>query len=195
MRKRASVSHTYRIHSNGHLNAPECMTNFMRFENRRTIAVKRVAGFTMIELVMVMLVAMVISAFALPIVSDVVNFLRLRSAVANTTWAIQSVRFQALMAGYPFQVTFAGGTGGISPSYQIASMPSGTLVYSNVGGAIPLSGSPAVLTAATVATLLPNGVVTMTTGGVTSTTMQISYAGNSNTITVSNYGNISVTSP
>ena len=176
----------------------ECFSihdEFMRFENKQTIAVKRVAGFTMIELVMVMLVAMVISAFALPIVSDVVNFYRLRSAVANATWAIQSVRFQALMAGYPFQVTFAGGTGGINPSYQIASMPSGTLVYTNVGGAIPLSGSPAVLTAATVATLLPNGVVTMTAGGITSTTMQISYSGNSNTITVSNYGNISVASP
>jgi Tfp pilus assembly protein FimT len=178
--------------------ARECFTihdEFMQPTNNRTIAVRRVAGFTMIELVMVMLVAMVISAFALPIVSDVVNFYRLRSAVANTTWAIQSVRFQALMAGYPFQVTFAGGTGGINPSYQIASMPSGTLVYSNVGGAIPLSGSPAVLTAGTVVQLLPNGVVTMTAGGVTSTTMQIAYAGNSNTITVSNYGNISVASP
>ena len=167
---------------------------FMRFENSRPIAVKRVAGFTMIELVMVMLVAMVISAFALPIVSDVVNFYRLRSAAANATWAIQSVRFQALMAGYPFQVTFTGGAG-VKPAYQIASMPSGTLVYSNVGGSIPLSGSPAVLTAATVATLLPNGVVTMTAGGITSTTMQVSYSGNSSTITVSNYGNISVASP
>src|SRR5580704_9771067 len=140
---------------------------FMRFENSRPIAVKRVAGFTMIEFVMVMLVAMAISAFALPIVSDVVNFYRLRSAVANATWAIQSVRFQALMAGYPFQVTFAGGTGGINPTYQIASMPSGTLIYSNVGGPIPLSGSPAVLTAGTVAQLMPNGVVTMTAAGVT----------------------------
>src|SRR5580658_1711934 len=91
----------------------ECFTidaEFMQLKNKRTIAVTRVAGFTMIELVMVMLVAMVISAFALPIVSDVVNFYRLSSAVANTTWAIQSVRFQALMAGYPFQVTFTGGT-------------------------------------------------------------------------------------
>jgi Tfp pilus assembly protein FimT len=176
----------------------ECFTirdKFMQLKNKRKNAVRCIAGFTMIELVMVMLVAMVISAFALPIVSDVVNFYRLRSAVANATWAIQSVRFQALMAGYPFQVTFAGGTGGINPTYQIASMPSGTLIYSNVGGPIPLSGSPAVLTAGTVAQLMPNGVVTMTAAGVTTTTMQISYAGNSNTITVSNYGNVSVTSP
>jgi Tfp pilus assembly protein FimT len=168
---------------------------FMQLKNKRTIALRRVAGFTMIELVMVMLAATTISAFALPIVSDVVNFYRLSSAVSNTTWAIQSVRFQALMAGYPFQVTFSGGTGGINPTYQIASMPAGAVVYSNIGGSIPLSGSPVVLTAGTVVQLLPNGVVTMTAAGVTSTTMQISYAGNSKTITVSNYGNIGVTAP
>jgi Tfp pilus assembly protein FimT len=167
----------------------------VKLKNKRTIAVSRRRGFTILELVMVVLAAMVISAFALPAVASVVNFFRLRSAVANTTWAIQSVRFQALMAGYPFQVTFSGGTGGINPSYQIASMPAGTSVYSNVGGAIPLSGSPVVLTAATVAQLLPNGVVTVTAAGVATTTMQISYSGNSNTITVSNYGNIAVTSP
>jgi Tfp pilus assembly protein FimT len=167
----------------------------VKLKNERTIEARRAKGFTIIELLMVMLVAMVISAFAIPIVSDVLNFYRLRSAVANATWAIQSTRFQALMAGYPYQVTFSGGTGGVNPSFQIASMPLGTGSYANVGTSIPLSGSPVTLTAATVAQLQPNGVVTVTAGGAATTTMQISYAGNSKTITVSNYGNVAVTSP
>jgi Tfp pilus assembly protein FimT len=157
--------------------------------------VRRAAGFTAIELIMGLFVAMVVSAFAIPIVSDVLSFYRLRSAVANATWVIQATRFQALMAGYPFQVTFTGGTGGVNPSYQIASMPTGTLTYSNIGPAIPLSGSPVTLTTSTTAQFQPNGVVTLTAGGVAATSLQISYAGNSNTITVSNYGNIAVTSP
>jgi Tfp pilus assembly protein FimT len=164
-------------------------------ENKRTVETSRSAGFTMIELIMVMLVAMVISAFAIPIVSDVLSFYRLRSAVSNATWAIQATRFQALMAGYPFQVTFSGGTGGVNPGYQIASMPSGTTSYANVGALIPLSGSPVTLTANTVIQLQPNGTLAVTAAGATVTSMQIAYSGNSSTITMSNYGNLAITSP
>jgi prepilin-type N-terminal cleavage/methylation domain-containing protein len=154
-----------------------------------------VRGFTVIELTMVLLVSGIVAAFAVPIIGDALNAYRLRSAVSSATWAIQSTRFQALMEGYPFQVTFQGDSNGNNPAYQIASKTVGATTYTNVGSSVPLSGSPVNLTAATVVQFQPNGTVTVTQGGATVTTMQISYRGNSDTITVSNYGNISVTSP
>jgi prepilin-type N-terminal cleavage/methylation domain-containing protein len=154
-----------------------------------------VRGFTAIELTMVLLVSGIVAAFAVPIVGDALSSYRLRSAVASATWAIQSTRFQALMEGYPFEVTFQGDANGNNPSYQIASKTVGAASYSNVGSSVPISGSPVNLTAATVVQFQPNGTVTVTQGGTTVSTMQISYQGNSDTITVSNYGNVSVTSP
>lgn len=161
------------------------------FHRRKSMA----AGFTAIELCMVVLISGVIAAFALPITKDVLNSYRLRSAISSVTWAIQSTRFQALMAGYPFQVTFTGDSNGNNPTYQIASKASGASSYSNVGSSVPVSGSPVNLTATTVVQFQPNGTVTVTSGGATVTTMQLSYSGNSNTITVSSYGNLTVTSP
>ncbi len=153
------------------------------------------AGFSAIELIMVLLVGTIITVSAIPTVSSTVKQYRLKSAVATTTWSIQSIRFQALMEGYPFQVTFQGDSNGNNPTYQIASKASGATSYSNVGRTVPLSGSSVNLAAATVVQFQPNGTVSVTRGGAAATSMQISYYGNSNTITVSNYGNISVTSP
>lgn len=151
-----------------------------------------ISGFSMIELVMVLLVSTVLSACALPIVVETLNAYRLRSAVASATWAIQSTRFQALMEGYPFQVIFTGGTGGVNPSYQIASEAAPAVTFSNVGTSVPISGSPVVLSTPTTLQFKANGIVSATTGALS---FQISYAGRSNTITVSNYGNIAITSP
>ena len=149
----------------------------------------------MIELSIVLLIAMVIAGMAVPIIKSSINSYRLRSAVASATWAIQSTRFQALMESYSFKVTIQGDASGNNPTYQIASQPPGAAGFSNVGTAVPLSGSPVNLTAATVIQFKPNGTVTVTQGGTAATSFQISYVGNSNTITVSNYGNLSITSP
>ena len=59
----------------------------------------REAGFSMIELLMVLLVSTVLTAFALPIAKEVVNSYRLNAAVDSATWAVQSTRFQALDGG------------------------------------------------------------------------------------------------
>jgi len=153
------------------------------------------AGFTMIELAMVVLIAAVISAMAIPIVSAGINQYRLRSAVANATWAIQSTRFQALEESYPFQVTIAGNGSGQNPTYQIASEPPGNVSYGNIGTAIPLSAETVTISEPTVIQFKPNGTVTVTQNGAAATSFQIVYLGYSNTVTVSNYGNVSVTSP
>jgi Tfp pilus assembly protein FimT len=151
-----------------------------------------IAGFSMLELVMVLLVSSTLSACAIPVVVETVNSYRLQSAVANTTWAIRSARFQALMAGYPFQVAFTAGTGGLKPVYQLASEPAPATVFSNVGTSVPLTGSAVVLSASTTLQFKANGVVSAATGGLS---FQLTYKGRSNTITVSNYGNVKVTTP
>jgi prepilin-type N-terminal cleavage/methylation domain-containing protein len=156
-------------------------------------APRRSRGFTVIELAMVLLIAGITAGFALPIVQTTVDKYNLKGATAGATWAIQSTRFQALMEGYPYQVTFSGGTGGVNPSYQIANKVVGASSYSNVGTSITLSGRPVVLGATTVLQFQPNG--TVATSPVTSApyTFTISYKGTTETITVSNYGNVDVT--
>ena len=155
----------------------------------------RQAGFSLIEIVIVLLISTIITAFAVPTLSSSLSKYRLKSAVAGATWAIQSIRFQALMESYPYQVTFQGDTNGNNPSYQIASKPAGAGSFSNVGTSVPLSGSPINLTAATVVQFQPNGTVAVTQGGTTVTSMQMTYRGFSYTITVSNYGNLSISTP
>jgi len=152
-------------------------------------------GFSMIELVMILLISIVVTAFAVPAIGSQLNQYRLKSAVASATWAIQSIRFQALQEGYPFQVTFQGDASGNNPTYQVASKPTGTSSFANVGSSVPLSGSVINITAATVIQFQPNGAVTVTQGGSSATSMQLSFSGFSRTITISNYGNLTITSP
>jgi prepilin-type N-terminal cleavage/methylation domain-containing protein len=157
-------------------------------EGRRTSR-----GFSLIELAMVMMIAMITAGFALPIVQTTVNKYQLKAATSGATWAIQSTRFQALMEGYPYEVTFAGSTGGVNPTYQIANETVGATSFSNVGTAIPLSGKPVVLGATTTFVFQPNGTVTTSPASSAPYTLTIAYSGTTETITVSNYGNVDVT--
>lgn len=150
-------------------------------------------GFSLIELAMVMLISMITAAFALPIVQTTVNKYQLKAATSGATWAIQSTRFQALMEGYPYEVTFAGATGGVNPTYQIANETVGATSFSNVGSAIPLSGKPVVLGATTTFVFQPNGTVATSPASSAPYTFTIAYSGTTETITVSNYGNVDVT--
>jgi type II secretory pathway pseudopilin PulG len=154
---------------------------------------KASSGFSLIETAVVILIGMITAAFALPIVVTTVNRYQLKSATSAATWAIQSTRFQALMEGYSYQVTLSGGAGGINPTYQIASKPIGSTTYSNIGSAVPLSGKPVALGATTVFQFQPNGTVTTLPVSTAPYAFTISYAGTTETITVSNYGNTNVT--
>ena len=147
----------------------------------------------MVELAVVMMIAMITAAIALPIVQTTVNKYQLKAATSSATWAVQSTRFQSLMEGYSYQVTFSGGTGGLNPTYQIASKPVGASSYTNIGTAIPLSSKPVVLGATTVFQFQPNGTVATSPVSTPPYTFTISYSGTTETITVSNYGNVDVT--
>jgi prepilin-type N-terminal cleavage/methylation domain-containing protein len=141
-------------------------------------------GFTILELIMVLAISSVLTAMAIPQVQSQIYNYRLNSAVAMAKWAIQSTRFQALMNGYPHQVAFNAA----NYNYQIQNLPSGT-TYQNVGSAVPLAGSPMTVNQNTTINFKPNGMVTATVG---SNVFTITYQGKTKTITVSNYGNVTV---
>lgn len=138
----------------------------------------------MIEIVLAMTVGSILTAMAIPQVKSQLYNYRLNSAVAMAKWAIQSTRFQALMQGYRYQVVFTAAT----QSYQIQNLPSG-VTYANVGGSVPLAGWPMTVNQDTTINFQPNGMVTATVG---TNSFTITYQGTTKTITVSNYGNVTV---
>ena len=143
-------------------------------------------GFSMIEVIFALLVSIILAAIAVPGVGSVLNYYHLQGAVASATWAVQSTRYQALMAGYPYQVVFSK----TNSNYQIQDLPTGAGSYANVGGAVPLSGQTIALNQDTTLRFSPNGSVSAPTGALTFT---ITFHGTTKTITVSTYGNVKVT--
>jgi prepilin-type N-terminal cleavage/methylation domain-containing protein len=140
-------------------------------------------GYSLVEIIMVMLIGSILTAVAVPSVKSVINNYRLNSAVAMAKWSIQSTRFQALAKGYPYQVIFDA----TNVNYQIQNLPSGT-TYVNVGSAVPLAAWPMTMNQGSTITFQPNGFVNATNNSFT-----ITYQGVTATITVSNYGNVTVT--
>ena len=144
-------------------------------------------GFTLIEMLVVVVVGTILTVMAIPSVTSGVRNYRLRGAVANVTWAIHSTRYQALMEGYPFQVVFSSSAN----TYQIQSSPTGIAgPYGNVGTSVPFSSYPVVLSADTTLSFRPNGYVTPAVGTLT---FHIDYQGVCQKLSVTNYGNVSIT--
>jgi len=145
---------------------------------------RKIRGYTMIEIVMAVMIGSILTAMAIPQVKSGLYNYRLNSAVAMAKWAIQSTRFQALMKGYRYQVVFTAAT----QSYQIQNLPSG-VTYQNVDNSVPLAGWPMTVNQDTTINFQPNGMVTATVG---TNSFTITYQGTTKTITVSNYGNVTV---
>lgn len=147
----------------------------------------RQRGFTMVELMMVVLIAVIMMAFAIPAVNGALGNYRLHNSVASVTWAIQSARYQALMEGYPFQVAFNASNN----TYQILSEVPPAVTFSNVGNSVPITSTAMVMNQNTTIQFTPMGYVTAPTGSLNNFT--ITAWGNTATIVVTNYGNITVT--
>jgi prepilin-type N-terminal cleavage/methylation domain-containing protein len=151
-------------------------------------------GFSLIEMILVVSIALLMAVMAIPLLNNIMNAYRLRSAVSSVTGFIQSARYQALSSGYGYQVVFDKAASTI----QIQSDPNRVNTYTNLcvpaapSCPIPLSGSgiPVVLGADTTLQFRPSGIVTATAG---STTLTVTYGGKTETITVSSYGNVKVT--
>lgn len=142
-------------------------------------------GFTVVELLVAMVIGVTLTAMAVPMITSTVSNYQKNAAVAAVTGAIRSARYAAIYQGNTFRIKFTQATG----SYQLSSAPTNTAVFTNVGSAVPLSGS---LGGDTTLELHSSGLVkpipanaamavVLTTNGVTET------------ITVSSsYGDISV---
>jgi prepilin-type N-terminal cleavage/methylation domain-containing protein len=156
---------------------------------------KPAQGFTLIELMFVIVIVLIMTAMAIPLVNNTVSYFRLRGAVASVTGAIQSTRYQAIFQGCPYQVVFTAAAN----TYQVKNSCPSTGTFSNVCPAsltacpLPLSGSgtPVTLGADITMTFSPGGKITSATAPMV---MVITYGGKPpENITVSSYGSINVT--
>ena len=152
----------------------------------------RARGFTLIEVMIALVIGVILTAMAIPQVKSTIDRYRLRGAVASATWAIHSTRYEALKDGCPYQVVITKSTN----SYQLQSAFDGsgactTTTFTNVSGSnpVPLSGASTLINQNTTLRFKPNGVVSAPVGGLT---FSISYQGKTGTVTVSNYGNVSI---
>lgn len=144
------------------------------------------AGFTMMEAALIVAIVGILVAFGIPSLFSTVNVFRLSAAVDSITWSIQTTRYQSIMKGIPYQLTLNK----TNNTYQVANEPAGATSFANVGSAIPISGSAITLGAGTVLQFKGNGSVTATAGN--SQVITVTYSGRTKTITVSNYGSITV---
>jgi Tfp pilus assembly protein FimT len=143
------------------------------------------AGYSAVELLLVVTISIIMCAMAIPTVQSAMASYELNAAVDSARGAIQATRYQAIMHGYPYQVAF-NPTGN---TIQILSEAPPATTFTNVGAAVPLSPEAVTLSAATTLQFKPNGSVSAPLGAMT---FSISYKGTTKTLTVSNYGSISV---
>ncbi len=154
------------------------------------------AGFTLIEILVVLAIASVLTVIAIPMVGNAMKSYRLMAAVSSATGAIQSTRYAAIMHGYPgngvpgygYELTFTPATN----SYQVLAMIPPATTYSPVGTPVPISRLGDVIISRAVAyQFSAGGTVTETSGNMN---FQITNSiGGCNLITVSGVGNVSVT--
>jgi prepilin-type N-terminal cleavage/methylation domain-containing protein len=151
----------------------------------RSAAPKGLRGFTLLELLVVMLVVLVLSGIALPQVQAALSSYQLNSAVSAATWAIQTTRYQAIMHGYPYQVAFNAANN----TYQVSSEPGGAAAFSNVGTAVPIGNQLITFSTSTTYQFSPNGSVSAVLGLMT---FSVSNQNATKNVAVSNYGSITV---
>jgi prepilin-type N-terminal cleavage/methylation domain-containing protein len=152
-------------------------------------------GFTLIELVVVVAIAALLAAMAIPLVQSTLQVYALRSGVSSLTGVIQATRYQAIYHGCPYQLAFTAGT----YSYTTASMAPATggtaclAAFSAPSAAIPLTGRRVALGGNVTIVFHPSGLVQSSTGTAVAP-ITLTYPGlPTETITVSNYGRVLVT--
>lgn len=170
------------------------------WQSKTVSAGQKSAGFTLLELLVTVVILVLISGMAVPLLQNVMANYRLNGAVAAVTGTIQSTRYQAIFNGYPFQVVFDNA----ALTYQVKSDKNRVGVFANVcvnvalaSCPIPLAGSgtPVVVNASTTLTFSPGGTVTSTTAVAGVTQIIVTYGTRQETINVSSYGNTRVTTP
>ena len=118
-------------------------------------------GFSLIEIMLVLLIIMILMGISLPSVRSSMDAIRHRNAVTVATTAIQSTRFLAIRDGVRYAVTFSAA---LPASYQIRRVPPGGAAFVNVGAAVPLGNAQVSMASGRRYEFAPNGMVTVTGG-------------------------------
>jgi prepilin-type N-terminal cleavage/methylation domain-containing protein len=148
-------------------------------------------GFTIVELLVTMTVGIILATYAVPLLQNAMNFFKVRSAATSVSGAIQSTRFQAIFHGCPYALAFNSA----AMTYQVSTqLPGGAgcaAVFTNVGPALPIANAATVTLNQNVTFQFRPGGLTQTTVGAP--TLILDSHGSKETITVSTYGNVTVT--
>ena len=151
-------------------------------------------GFTLLELVVVVAIILVVTAMALPYARNTIRVYRLNAAASAVSGVIQSTRYQAIMVGCPYTLTFTTS----SMNYQLATQnitgtpPTCATSYSNVGSAVPWTTSKEIAIDQNVTLQFnPSGTVTATTGSLQ---FNLKLGTMTKAFTVSGVGNVSIVS-
>ena len=140
----------------------------------------------MVEISLTMIVGLVVTAIAVPMVQTTVRAYRFRAAVTDAVWAIRATRYQAITKGYPYRIAFNA----TNNTYQVQNQPIGAVAMVNVGNPIPLAGSKVALNQNITLEFRPNGLVSAVQGQLN---FSMTYAGKTKSLAVSRYGNVTVT--
>jgi Tfp pilus assembly protein FimT len=149
------------------------------------------------ELLIVVAIALVMAALAIPTTRMAVASYQLNAAVDTATGAIQGSRYQAIMHGYPYQVDFDS----TATTFRVSSEIPPAVTFSPVANAVPISSSTVAMGVGTASAgsaghailqFKPNGSISIASGQAAPLSFTISYYGTTKTVTVSNYGSITV---
>ena len=154
-------------------------------------------GFTLIETVIVVAIALVLGAIAIPLMQSTLRYFSLRAAASSLSGAIQSTRYQAIFHGCQYRIAFRAAT----YDYQISSeapAPGATTcaaAFTNVGNPIPLAGARTGVTLNADVTLQfsPGGTVQAVAGNMAAITLTQPGVTTAENIQVSTYGKVLVT--
>jgi Tfp pilus assembly protein FimT len=157
------------------------------------------SGFNILELLVVMVITLVMAVMAFPAANSAIATYKLDAAADSASGALQGTSYQAIMHGYPYQVNFNTTTN----TFQVLNEVPPASTFSNVGSAVPISGSKVVMAVGTGGTgytgqlvmqFSPNGSVSIVSGQTMPATFTIAYNGTTKHFTVSNYGSVSISS-
>jgi prepilin-type N-terminal cleavage/methylation domain-containing protein len=85
----------------------------------RTRAKPFAAGFTLLELLFVVVIMSIMTAMAVPVATSIIANYRMQAVENAIKGAIQTARYQAISSGFPFAITFNKTT----LTYQVTCSP------------------------------------------------------------------------